>query len=450
MSAYVKEARATAALALPIIVGQVSQMLIGITDSVMIGRVGTVPLAASAFASTLFGMIFVVGIGLLVPVAVLVSRAHGARNDAEAGAWLRHGLVLGAGVGLAGAIVLLLLGTQLHRFGQPAEVLAEVSPYYEIIALTAIPSMIFQVLRQFAEAMGKPWLPMVIMLAGVGLNALLNWMLIWGHWGAPELGLAGAGWATLISRIAGAAILYLWVRNHAGFSAAWPYRGAQRGWLDGLSRERFATMGRIGVPAAGMLMFEVGAFSAAAVMVGWLGAVPLAAHQIALTCASFTFMFPLGLSMAVSMRLSRAVGENNRAALRPIGFSALGMATSVMGLSALTFAVVRGWLAAGFVEDPEVIALAGRLLLVAAIFQLFDGAQVVGAGALRGLSDVKVPTAITFIAYWLLALPGGYLLGVRGPFGAVGVWVALAAGLAFAAVFLAWRFARLTRPVATG
>jgi MATE family multidrug resistance protein len=245
-------------------------------------------------------------------------------------------------------------------------------------------------------------------------------------------------------------VLYLWVRNHHGFASVWPYRGAERGWFDGLARERFKRMAHIGVPAAGMLMFEVGAFSAAAVMVGWLGAVPLAAHQIALTCASFTFMFPLGLSIAVSMRLSRAVGQNNRASLRPIGFSALGMSTSVMALFALTFALVGGWLAAGFVEDPEVIALAGRLLFVAAIFQLFDGAQVVGAGALRGLADVKVPTLITFTAYWVVALPGGYLLGVRGPFGAVGVWAALAAGLALAAVFLAWRFTRLTRLSATG
>lgn len=445
MSVYLKEARATAALALPIIVGQVSQMLIGITDSVMIGRVGTVPLAASAFASTLFGMVFVIGIGLLVPVAVLVSRAHGARSDEDAGAWLRHGLVLGAGVGLGGAILLLLLGTQLRRFGQSAEVLVAVSPYYELVAFTAIPAMIFQVLRQFAEAMGRPWLPMVIMMIGVGLNGLLNWVFIWGHWGAPELGLAGAGWATLISRVTGAVVLYAWVRNYAGFATAWPYRGAQHGWFDGLSLERFKTMARIGVPAAGMLLFESGAFSAAAVMVGWLGAVPLAAHQIALTCAAFTFMFPLGLSTAASMRLSRAVGENNRTVLRPIGYGALAMSTSVMALFALIFAVGGGWLAAGFVADGEVIALAGKLLFVAAIFQLFDGAQVVGAGALRGLADVKVPTVITFIAYWVVALPGGYFLGVRGPYGAVGVWAALAAGLAFAAVFLALRFARMTR-----
>ena len=202
----------------------------------------------------------------------------------------------------------------------------------------------------------------------------------------------------------------------------------------------------MGVPAAGSLLFESGAFAAAALMMGWLGSTPLAAHQIALSCAAFTFMFPLGLSIAVSMRVSRALGEGHRDALRAIGFGALGLSSALMLTFACVFAVAGHWLARGFTADPAVIQLAARLLTVAAVFQLFDGGQVVGAGALRGLTDVKVPTVITFVAYWGLAIPGAYFFGVRGEAGAIGIWSALAAGLAFAAVFLTLRFRRLTTP----
>jgi MATE family multidrug resistance protein len=194
-----------------------------------------------------------------------------------------------------------------------------------------------------------------------------------------------------------------------------------------------------------MLLFEAGAFVSAAVMMGWISAEALAAHQIALSCAAFTFMFPLGLSMAACMRIGKAVGEGRLAALRSIGFGALAMSCLCMILSALVFSLAGPWLAHGFVDDPAVIALAAKLLVVAAIFQLFDGGQVVGSGALRGLADVKMPAAITFVSYWLLAIPGGYVLGLHTSLGALGVWIGLAAGLAVAAVSLGLRFMILTR-----
>jgi MATE family multidrug resistance protein len=201
----------------------------------------------------------------------------------------------------------------------------------------------------------------------------------------------------------------------------------------------------MGVPAAGGLLFESGAFAAAALMMGWLGATALAAHQIALSCAAFTFMFPLGLAMAASIRISKALGGGRREVLRAIGFGALGLSSLLMLAFALVFAAAGGWLARGFTTDPAVIALAAQLLVVAAVFQLFDGGQVVSAGALRGLTDVKVPTVITFIAYWMVSLPLAGLLAFRASLGPVGIWTGLAAGLASAAVLLAWRFVRLTR-----
>jgi MATE family multidrug resistance protein len=213
----------------------------------------------------------------------------------------------------------------------------------------------------------------------------------------------------------------------------------------GIERGRFRDLLKMGVPAAISLLFESGAFAAAMLMMGWLGAIPLAAHQIALSCAALTFMVPLGLSMATGIRISKALGEGRREALRPIGFGSLGLTVVLMLTFATIFAVFGRALASGFTPDAEVIALATRLLLVASIFQLFDGGQVVSAGMLRGLTDVKVPTVITFIAYWIISLPVGYGLAFHTSLGPIGVWSGLAAGLSVAAVLLARRFHRLTR-----
>ncbi|MDF3057930.1 MAG: multidrug transporter [Rariglobus sp.] len=440
MTAVLKEARATLGLALPIVVGQVSQMLIGVTDSVMIGRLGAVPLAASAFAGGVFSVFFVVGLGLLLPVAVLASREHGAGDDRAGGRWLQHGVILAVVASMAEMALMLALAGGFHRMGQPAEVIAGIHPYYALIVASLLPVLVFQVFRQFAEALGRPWVPMLIMLGGVALNVVLNWILIYGHLGAPVLGLAGAGWATLVSRVLVLVVIVGWLRRSGAFRDAWPET-----WVGNLQAARFREMVRIGVPAAVMLLFEVGAFMMAALMMGWLGAVALAAHQIALSCAGFMFMFPLGLSMAASMRVGKAVGEGRLDLARPIMGGTLVIACLMMSMSAVGFWLGGPWLARGFVDDPAVAELAARLLVVAAIFQLFDGAQVIGSGTLRGLTDVRVPALITFISYWLLAIPAGYVLGLHTRLGAVGIWTGLAAGLAIAAVLLAWRFLFLTR-----
>jgi len=441
MSRYLAELRPTLALAVPIVIGQVSQMLMGVTDSVMIGHNGTVPLAASSFGGNVFALFYVLGIGLMLPVAVFVARARGAGRPEECAEYLRHGVALALGFGLLEMIVLAALGTQLHRFGQPPEVLATVNPFFQLISASILPVLLYLVFRQHAEAMGRPWIPMAIMLGGVGLNAFLNWVFIFGHLGLPAWGLTGAGVSTLLSRTLGTGVLIAWVRSDARMRETWP-----RHWLAPLSGARLREMLRLGLPSSGMLLFESGAFTAATIMIGWLGAVPLAAHQIAISCVSTTFMISLGLSMAAGMRISAAVGAGEHARLRPIGFSALGLGAAVSGVL-MAFYLVAGRTVAGwFVQgDAAVVALAAQLLVVAALFQIVDGGQVIGAAILRGLQDVKIPVVVTFIAYWIVAIPGGYLGGVRGGFGAVGVWSALAAGLAFASVALGLRFARRTR-----
>jgi MATE family multidrug resistance protein len=441
MSRYLREMRPTLALAFPIIVGQVSQMLMGLTDSVMIGRTGTVPLAASAFGGNIFNVFYILGIGLMMPVAVFVARARGASRPMDCAEYLRHGVALAFGFGLLETVVLMVLSVKLGWFRQPPEVLAVVNPFFVLISFSIVPALVYLALRQFAEAMGRPWVPMFIMLGSVGLNAGLNWIFIYGHLGAPALGLTGAGIATLLSRIIGTLVLFTWLRLDLELKRALPSR-----WRLSLSGKHLHEMLHLGLPAAGGLLFESGAFAAAGVMMGWLGTVPLAAHQIAISCASMTFMFALGLSIAVGMRVSAALGAGEHARLRPIGFSALGLGVMLALVFTGVFLLAGRMVAEGFVRDPAVVTLAAQLLVVAGIFQLVDGAQVIGSAALRGLGDVKIPALLTFVAYWVVAIPGGYLFGVRGGFGAMGIWGALAAGLAFAALFLTVRFVRLTRP----
>jgi MATE family multidrug resistance protein len=304
-------------------------------------------------------------------------------------------------------------------------------PFFLLIAASLIPTLYFQVQRQYLDAMGRPWVGTSIMLADIVLNALLNWIFIWGHLGAPALGLAGSGLATLLARSVAVGIIALWLRRER--------RTGVR-----LERSRFRAILEMGVPAGGSLLFESGAFAAAALMMGWLGATALAAHQIALSCAALTFMVPLGLSMAASIRLSKALGSGRRESLRAIGFGVLGLAGVIMLAFAAVFMFAGVQLARGFSADPAVITLAAQLLGVAALFQLFDGTQVVAAGALRGLTDVKLPTVITFIAYWLVSLPLGYGLAFHTSLGPRGVWIGLASGLACAAVLLTGRFVRKT------
>lgn len=437
-SDLLRELRPTLALAFPIIVGHMSQMLIGLTDSAFIGRVGTVPLAAAAFTNGVFGVFYVVGIGLLVGGAVFAARDHGAGNEAGCAAWLRHGRALALAVGFGAFGLMALLSTQLSRFGQPPEVVAIVRPFFLLIAASVVPALVFQVQRQFAESLGRPWVPMAIILADVGLNAFFNWVLVFGHLGFPALGLVGSGCATLLARLVAVAAIAVWLRRSRHFAvvrtAPWS------GW----ERARFAQLLRLGGPTGGMLLFETGVFAAAALMMGWLGTVPLAAHQIAIGCAAITFMFPLGISMAVSLRISRAHGEGRSEAVRAIGFGALATGLVFMAGCALVFMVAGPAITAGFTRAGDVAELATRLLVVAAIFQLFDGGQVISVGALRGLHDVRVPTVITFVAYWIVSLPIGYGLAFHTGLGPVGVWVGLAAGLGSAAVLLGWRFHRLT------
>ena len=440
MPAWTKELRPTLALAVPIMLGQVGQMLMGILDSVMVGRLGAVPLAGAAFAGAVFSVFFVGCIGLLQPGAVLVAREHGAGRDDLSGRHLRHARWLAwvAGMGLATLMLGLLLAKD--HFGQPAEVVAVMGPYFALIAVSLVPTLLFQADRQFAEALGRPWMPLCIMLGCVALNAGLNWVFIYGKLGFPAWGLTGAGVATLVARVVSVLVLRAWLARVPEFRVA--MTEARRPGLEWAGLRELLVLG---LPMGAALFFEAAAFSAAAVMAGWLGTVSLAAHQIVISCATLTFMVPLGVALALSVRVGKAMGEGRREAVRPIALGATLFVVATAAVTTLGYVAWGGRIAALFVAETDVVTLAGRVFVVVVFFQLFDGLQVVFAGALRGLTDVRVPTLAAFGAYWGVALPLGYFWGVWGAGGLQAIWIALAVGLALAAVLLGARLRWMTR-----
>ncbi|MDX6766592.1 MAG: MATE family efflux transporter [Candidatus Methylacidiphilales bacterium] len=436
------ELRETLGLALPIMAGQVGQMLMGTADTVMVGRVGTVPLAACALANTVMSVGLMFGIGLLASVSIQVSHAHGAGRPDHAAESLRHGLLLALVVGLAMGFGIQAGLPALSLLGQDPAVVREAGPFLVIIGWSLLFFLLGTVLKNFTEAQSSPWPAFWITMAGVLLNVVLNVFWIFGVAGFPALGLLGAGYATLVARIAIFLALLVYVLRAPAFRSALPARWFG-GWHPAVIREQL----HLGLPVGFQIVMEVGAFGAASLLMGWFGASALAAHQIALTCAATTFMVPLGLSMATTVRIGQVVGSGDLHRIRRIGLTSLGSVLVIMGASAVLFLLASEPLAREFLRDETVIPLAAHLLVVAGFFQLFDGAQVVGIGSLRGMKDVRVPALIAFTAYWVVALPLGWVLAFPAGFGPVGVWVGLAVGLAVAAVALQTRFWSRTRTV---
>ena len=441
VSSFWSQARPTLALALPIIAGQMAQMLMGLVDSAMVGQVGVTPLAAAAFANTLISVPLVFGIGLMLALSIRISQVRGAIDEAEPNLkiaeLLRHGVFLSIVAGILLAIVLWICSFYLNRFGQSAAVAVE-SRGFLLWVGASIPFVLLMFgLKNFCEALDNPWAPTLILSASVPLNIVFNWILIYGNLGAPALGLDGAGIATLLARVLSCVALWFYVTRAPRFADLRPTR-----WLAPLQFERLKTLLQLGIPSSLQIVLEVGAFSAAALMVGWIGDKPLAAHQIVLACASTTFMIPLGISFAASIRMGTLEHQPQKA--RALGNNALTLALISAGTSALLYLIFRNTIAQAFVDDAAVAAIAAQLFLVVAVFQLVDGIQVTGAGLLRGLSDATAPMMISLACYWGIGLPLGYFCGFILGWGAVGMWIGLAVALACAALALVLRFRNRT------
>jgi MATE family multidrug resistance protein len=435
-----RENRRTFFLALPIVSGLIGQMLMGIVDAVMVGWIGVVPLAACAFANTILVVPMVFGFGLLSAVSVHASHAHGAGRSHLAGESLRGGIVLALAMGLLIGVGAHLGTPFLPILGQPPEVNETVNGFLILCSWSMLPLFVSGAAKNFCESLGQPWVPFWIMMAGVLLNVGLNMILIYGNLGAPAMGIDGAGLATLLSRVAVMVGMLVYPACQRSLSAAWP-----RKWLaPGMFSEAWVLL-KIGIHTAGLNLCEVSGFSVGALMMGWIGVVPLAAHQIALSVAGLTFMVPLGLAQAVSMRIGHARGARRGKRIAPIVHSALGLTVGLMALFGAVYLFLGNVIAAGFTPDLAVRSLTVQLLVIAGVFQIFDGVQVVSSGALRGFADTRVPFLVGIVSYWVVALPVSWLTAFHFGFGALGVWVGFVVGLGVAAIAMSARLLRKCR-----
>lgn len=422
-------------LAYPVIIGQLGFIMMGVVDSLMVGSLGPAPLAAASLGNSLTIIIFIVGIGISFAVTPLVAISVGAKKYSECGIYFRQSLLVNLTVGIILMIVTIAGAELIIYFDQPAEVTILAKSYTKILGLGGIPLMLFQTYKQFIEGLSVMKPAMIIAILANFVNAFVNWVLIFGKLGFPTLGLDGAGWATFSSRMFMAIVLMVYVMNKSyfkQFDVSFHFKN--------INVKIIKKILSVGLPSGLQYFFEVGAFSFAVIMIGWLGTNQLAAHQIAINLASVTFMVVLGISMAGGIRVGNGVGEQNIRQVRRAGFASIFLALCFMTFSGIVFITFKDLLPQLYIDDQAVISIASSLLIIAALFQLSDGVQAVGIGILRGLTDVKIPTAITFIAYWIVGLPTGYLLGFILGLNVQGVWIGLLAGLTTSAVLLTLRF----------
>ena len=440
MLAFRRDVRETLVLAVPLVLTQLVQMSMSFLDVVMVGRLGTDALAAAVLGSTLYFTLVLVCMGVIVAVQPSVAQAVGAGDEAGAGRAARQGLWLAVLLGVPGVVLVGFAEPVLRATGQMPETAALAAEYLAAERWGLVPTLLFTALRGLCEGAGKPRPVLAATGLGLVLNVSLNAVLIYGLFGVPALGLVGAGWASSVATVVMTAALglYLWRGPLARFRL---FSGLTQ--FDGPA---LWTLFRLGWPIGISFGLESGLFTVVTLLIGRMGEVPLAAHQIALNAASVAFMVPLGIGMAGGVRVGQAAGAGDAAGAARAGWAAIALGAASMLASALVFWITPAtivWIYAGADADAGLARQAVALLGIAAVFQLFDGTQAAAAGALRGLKDTRAPMLISAVAYWGLGLGLGSWLTFRAGQGSPGMWWGLTLGLAAAAVLLSARFHRL-------
>ena len=432
---YTSEFRYNFRLAVPVMIGHLGHVLVGLADNIMVGRLGAAPLAAVSLGNSFVFIAFSLGIGFSLAITPLIAESDG-ENDIDKGRRLfQHGLILCSILGVSMFLLLMIASPVMKYMDQPEEVVTLAMPYLSIVAFSMIPLMIFQGYKQFTDGMSSTKYGMNATILANVVNVVLNFMLIYGFWIFPRLELVGAAYGTLISRVV-MTIFIIWILNtRKKFK---PYFV----WLkiNEISKKLFFKIINLGFPTAMQMLFEVGVFTAAIWLAGTMGTVDQAANQIALNLSSMTFMIAVGLGVTATIRVGNQKGLKNFSELRRISISIFLQVFIIECFFALAFILLKDILPMIYIDHETVVHTAASLLLIAGLFQLSDGFQVVVLGALRGLQDVKIPTIITFIAYWVVGFPISYVLGKVMGFGSQGIWVGLLAGLTVSAILLYMRF----------
>jgi MATE family multidrug resistance protein len=419
-------------LAMPIVLAQVGLMSMGVVDTVMVGRVSAAALAAVALGNLYLYTVSTAAAGTLLVLDPIISQAAGARDAHRIALGVQRGLVLAVLLTAPTALALWPVRLVFSLFRQPPELIDLAASYVRISIVGLLPFLGFVVLRQSLQALHRVRALVIVVVAGNLMNAGLNWALVYGHLGAPPMGVSGSAWATVASR---------WTMMALLFAGGWPVlRGALRPWR----REAFqpAALGRmlrLGWTIGLQQVLEFGVFAAIGLLMGVLGTPEMAAHEIALNLASLTFMVPLGLGAAAAVRVGRAVGEGDRAAARERARTALVCGVGFMLCTATVMLTVPRAVAAAYTNQPVVASIAASLIPIAGMFQLFDGIQAVSAGVLRGLGDTRAPFVVNLAGFWLCGFPLSVALAFHTPLRALGLWWGLAAGLAVVATLLLLR-----------
>ncbi|MEW2921490.1 MATE family efflux transporter [Muricauda sp. ANG21] len=446
---YTREFAYNLRLAYPVILGMLGHTFVAFADNIMVGQLGTAELAAVSLGNSFVFIAMSLGIGFSTAITPLVAEADGAGKPGDGKNALKHGLVLCTLLGVSLFIIILLCKPLLQHMEQPPEVVELAIPYLELVAFSLVPLIIFQAFKQFSEGLSQTKYPMYATILANVVNITLNYLLIFGSFGFPKLGIVGAAIGTLASRFIMVGYIWFLLKRKEKFKTY-----VTNFNFKVIEKKVMHKIINLGFPSAMQMFFEVAIFTAAIWLSGVLGKNAQAANQIALNLSSMTFMVGMGLSVAAMVRVGNQKGLQNFRELRRIAESIFFLTFILEVAFAILFLLGRHWFPtiyldvddiANQADNTEVIIIASKLLLVAAFFQISDGLQVVVLGALRGLQDVKIPTFITFVAYWLIGFPVCYYLGLHTSFSSTGIWIGLLLGLTASAVLLYLRFHYLTK-----
>lgn len=449
LSVYTREFKSNLKLAYPVIIGMLGHTLIGIVDNIMVGKLGSTELAAVSLGNSMIFVAMSLGIGFSTAITPIVAEADAEKDHSKIRSAFHHGLFLCVILGFSLFGLVVLAKPFMELLHQPKEVISLAKPFIDWVAFSLVPLIIYQGYKQFADGMSMTKVSMYAIIMANVLHVIINYCLIYGVWFFPKMGIIGAALGTVISRIAMVVFMHIILSRKEQLRAYFHDFS-----FDEIKKEMIKKIVNLGLPSAMQMLFEVVLFTAGIWLCGNIGKTSQAANQIALSLASMTFMFAMGLSVVSMIRISNQKGLNDYKQLVIVARSIFLLAILIEILFAIMFVALHQVLPYLFLnmenhsqllDNQEVIAIAAKLLLVAAVFQISDGIQVVVLGALRGLQDVKIPMYITFIAYWVVGFPISYYLGIHTELKAVGVWIGLLAGLTAAAIFLYIRFHYVTK-----